>query len=59
MRCLFLAEPFADICCLKPSSGCGKQPISIGAGVRYYADSPSTGANGWGARLIVTLLFPD
>jgi len=36
----------------------GKQPLSLGVGARYYADSPSTGPHGWGARLIVTLLFP-
>lgn len=36
----------------------GKLPVNIGAGVRYYADSPSTGAHGWSLRLIVTLLFP-
>jgi hypothetical protein len=27
-------------------------------GVRYYATSPNGLANGWGARFIVTLLFP-
>ena len=36
----------------------GKQPISIGAGVRYWADGPAGAPHGWGARLIVTLLFP-
>lgn len=36
----------------------GKLPVSVGGGVRYYADSPSTGPHGWGARLIVTFLFP-
>jgi len=37
----------------------GRQPLSIGAGARYYADSPTTGPHGWGARLTVTLLFPE
>ena len=36
----------------------GNQPISIGAGVRYWADSPVTGPHGWGARLSLTFLFP-
>lgn len=36
----------------------GKLPVSIGGGVRYYADSPSTGPHGWGARLTVIFLFP-
>jgi hypothetical protein len=35
----------------------GKQPISIGIGGKYYADTPRYGPN-WGARFIVTLLFP-
>lgn len=36
----------------------GGRPISIGGGVRYWVDSPSGGADKWGARLIVTFLFP-
>ncbi|RFU44538.1 transporter [Paraburkholderia sp. DHOC27] len=36
----------------------GTQPLSIGGGVRYWAASPDSGPHGWGARLIVTLLFP-
>lgn len=36
----------------------GKLPVSIGGGVRYWADGPSGGPHGWGARAIVTLLFP-
>lgn len=36
----------------------GSQLISIGGGVRYWADSPESGAEGLGFRLIVTLLFP-
>ena len=36
----------------------GDQLVSIGGGVRYWADSPDSGPHGWGLRLIVTLLFP-
>ncbi len=36
----------------------GGQLVSIGAGVRYWADGPDNGPEGWGARLLVTLLFP-
>jgi hypothetical protein len=36
----------------------GTQPVSLGAGVRYWADSPDTGPSGWGFRVIVTFLFP-
>jgi len=36
----------------------GKLPVSIGVGGRYYAEGPS-GAPEWGARFIVTLLFPE
>ncbi len=35
----------------------GKQPVSIGLGGRYYAEGPS-GAPEWGARLVITLLYP-
>ena len=34
------------------------QLISVGAGVRYWADGPEGGPHGWGFRLVVTLLFP-
>jgi hypothetical protein len=35
------------------------QPISLGAGVRYWADSPEdSGPEGWGARAVMTFLFP-
>jgi len=35
------------------------QPISLGAGLRYWAESPDeTGPEGFGGRLIVTFLFP-
>ncbi len=36
----------------------GNQPISIGGGVRYWADAPDSGPEGWGARAVVTYLFP-
>lgn len=35
----------------------GAQPISVGAGLRYYAVAPRNGPN-WGVRLIFTLLYP-
>jgi hypothetical protein len=34
------------------------KPVQLTAGVRYWADSPETGPDGWGARLAVTYLFP-
>lgn len=36
----------------------GGNMISIGGGVRYWADSPEGGPDGWGARFIVTFLYP-
>ncbi len=36
----------------------GGQPINIGGGIRYWAASPNSGPHDWGARLIVTFLFP-
>jgi hypothetical protein len=36
---------------------CG-QPIQIQAGVRYWAESPDAGPEGWGLRLGLTFLFP-
>ena len=36
----------------------GKQPVSLGLGVRYWADSPDSGPHGWGVRFVVTFLFP-
>lgn len=36
----------------------GKQPISLQAGARYWADAPENGPEGWGARMNVTFLFP-
>ncbi len=35
-----------------------KQPIQLQAGLRYWAESPSNGPDGFGARLAVTFLFP-
>ncbi|PVB63245.1 hypothetical protein DCO57_04835 [Labrenzia sp. 011] len=35
-----------------------KQPISLQAGVRYYAASADNGPDGFGARAAVTFLFP-
>ena len=35
-----------------------KQPISLFAGVRYWAESPDSGPDGVGARAGVTFLFP-
>jgi hypothetical protein len=34
------------------------QPISIGGGVRYWAESPDNGPEGWGVRLIAMFLYP-
>jgi hypothetical protein len=36
----------------------GNQLVSLGGGVRYWFDSPDSGAEGLGLRLTVTLLFP-
>ena len=36
----------------------GDQRVSIGGGLRYWAESPDNSAEGWGARLQATLLFP-
>jgi hypothetical protein len=35
-----------------------KQPISLFAGIRYWAESPDSGPDGIGVRAGVTLLFP-
>lgn len=37
----------------------GKQPISIGGGVRYWAESAEGGPEGFGGRFVITLLFPE
>lgn len=34
------------------------QPMTVQIGPRYWADSPDDGAEGWGFRAAVTLLFP-
>jgi len=36
----------------------GDQLISVGGGIRYWADSPDNGPEGFGLRFVVTLLFP-
>lgn len=36
----------------------GKQRVSLQAGLRYWADSPDSGPDGWGARVAVVLLPP-
>jgi hypothetical protein len=36
----------------------GGKPIQVGLGARYWADAPEAGPDGWGARFVVTLLFP-
>jgi len=36
----------------------GKLPVQVGAGVRYWVDSPDNGPEGWGARFVVTILLP-
>ena len=36
----------------------GNQMLSLGVGARYYAESTNNGPEGWGARLMVTLLYP-
>jgi len=35
-----------------------KLPVSLGLGVRYYAVSPNSGPKGFGARAVMTFLFP-
>lgn len=37
----------------------GNQPVSLGGGLRYWADSTDGGPHGFGARAIVTFLFPE
>jgi hypothetical protein len=36
----------------------GRQLVSFGGGARYWVDSPANGADGFGLRVFVTLLFP-
>jgi hypothetical protein len=37
----------------------GNQLFQVGAGVRYWFESPDIAADGWGLRLQLTLLFPQ
>lgn len=36
----------------------GEQPVSLQVGARYWADTPESGPEGWGARAAVTFLYP-
>lgn len=36
----------------------GSQIIQVGVGARYWAESSDDGPEGWGARFVVTFLFP-
>jgi hypothetical protein len=36
----------------------GDQRVQIGAGLRYWLDSPTSGPEGFGVRVVVTFLFP-
>lgn len=36
----------------------GRQPVSIGGGLRYWADHPDGGPRDFGVRLVLTFLFP-
>ena len=36
----------------------GNQMVSIGGGVRYWVESPDSGPEGFGVRLMLTLLYP-
>ena len=36
----------------------GSQPVQITGGIRYWAESPENGPDDFGARLVVTYLFP-
>jgi hypothetical protein len=36
----------------------GRLPVQIGGGIRYWAESPETGPEDFGARMQVTFLFP-
>ncbi len=36
----------------------GEQPVSLTAGVRYWAAAPKNGPHGWGPRVGLTFLFP-
>ena len=36
----------------------GNQILQVGGGIRYWAESPAAGAEDWGFRLQLTLLYP-
>jgi hypothetical protein len=36
----------------------GDQLVSVGAGVRYWAEGPEQGPHGWAGRVVFTLLLP-
>jgi hypothetical protein len=36
----------------------GSQRLQLGGGVHYWVDTPESGPEGWGARLVLTFLFP-
>jgi len=36
----------------------GKQPVQLGVGARYWVHTPESGPEGWGARAVLTFLFP-
>ena len=36
----------------------GDQLVQVGGGIRYWANAPDAGPEGWGFRLQVTLLYP-
>lgn len=36
----------------------GGQPVQVAGGLRYWAEAPEGGPDGWGARIVVTFLFP-
>ena len=36
----------------------GSQRVQFGVGARYWVEAPEYGPDGWGARAVVTLLFP-
>lgn len=37
----------------------GNQLVSVGAGIRYWAESPESGPEGFGGRLVFTMMFPE
>lgn len=37
----------------------GDQRVQFGVGARYWAEAPEFGPDGWGARLLVSFLFPE